>query len=69
MRSPIRRVNAWIEAQPRRASIILGTGSALLFLPILIATGHNLVWASVRAVLWGLVLGGVVYSSVIWRRS
>jgi hypothetical protein len=56
----MRRANAWIEAQPRRASIILGAGSALLFLPILIANDDHLVWDAARAILWGLALGGVV---------
>jgi hypothetical protein len=68
MRGAIRRANAWIEAQPRRASIILGAGTALLFLPILIATGDHLAWDSARAIGWGLALGVMVYSSVTWRR-
>jgi hypothetical protein len=65
----MRRANAWIEAQPRRASIVVGAGTALLFLPILIATGDHPVWDSVRAIGWGLAMGIVVYSSVTWRRK
>jgi hypothetical protein len=61
--------NAYVQAQPRRAGIIIGIASGLLLFVATIAVTHDVAWSVFGGISAAIGMGLALYSVGTWDRG